>query len=275
MDEAREILETVLIAYPNHRRATELLQRVEAGGAAQATGEGQAQTESESEEVAPPAVAPTNGAEGGAKDAFDLAAELASELDELDTGADMSEPTGNTGDFQVSFEETFSEFKKGLSKVVKPEDVETHYDLGIAYKEMGLIDDAIGEFNVARLGCAGKKKEVDCLSMMAMLQSMKGDMQGAIESYRSALQNETAVGDVELSLRYELANAHESAGNLGKALGHLMRVQEANPNYRDVAMRVEMLASSAQPEDDEAPPPPRPRGGGGAGAGARARPGTA
>ena len=58
---------------------------------------------------------------------------------------------------------------------MKPEDVETHYDLGIAYKEMGLIDDAIGEFEVARQGCVGKKKEVDCLTMMAMLQGMKGD----------------------------------------------------------------------------------------------------
>ena len=45
-------------------------------------------------------------------------------------------------DFQYSVEEVFTEFKKGLEKVVKPEDVDTHYDLGIAYKEMGLLDDA-------------------------------------------------------------------------------------------------------------------------------------
>lgn len=269
-DEAREIVETVLIAYPNHRRAQALLARIESGGAAP-LGEEQPQPTGE--------MPSGNGVEGTAaaapdgapKDAFDLAAELADELNELDTGA-SPEPSGTTGDFQVSFEEVFSEFKKGLSKVVKAEDVDTHYDLGIAYKEMGLIDDAIGEFKVARQGCVGKKKEVDCLTMQAMLQSMKGDLEGAIESYRAALVNETAVGDTELALRYELASAHESAGNLGKALGHLIRVQEANPNYRDVAMRVEMLSASASPEEDAPPPPPKPRGGGGpGGAAAQAR----
>jgi tetratricopeptide (TPR) repeat protein len=249
-----------------------MLARIEAGGGQQTTGEMPASAAEEA--MAPPdvAAAGTTGAGDGPKDAFDLAAELANELDELDVGGDSPEPAGNSGDFQVSFEEVFSEFKKGLQKVVKAEDVDTHYDLGIAYKEMGLIDDAIGEFNVARQGCLGKKKEVDCLTMAAMLQSMMGDLQGAIDSYRMALTSEHSVGELELSLRYELASAHEAAGNLGKALGHLLKVQEQNPNYRDVGMRVEMLSSSAAPEEDDAPPPPpRPRGGGGQAAGAQTR----
>ena len=115
---------------------------------------------------------PVRGVDGAAaeRDAFDLAAELADELGELG-GEPRRRGRGAVGDdFQYSVDEVFSEFKKGLEKVVKPEDVDTHYDLGIAYKEMGLIDDAIGEFDVARQGCVGKKNELDCLTMIGMLQ---------------------------------------------------------------------------------------------------------
>ena len=76
-------------------------------------------------------------------------------------------------DLQYSVEEVFSEFKKGLEKVVHRGDVDTHYDLGIAYKEMGLLDDGLRMLEVARQGCQGLPKEVDCLTMVALLQGMK------------------------------------------------------------------------------------------------------
>src|SRR5690606_34227328 len=97
-------------------------------------------------------------------------------------------PESGGDDFQYSVEEVFSAFKKGLEQVVRPEDVDTHYDLGIAYKEMGLLDDAISEFNVARNGCRGQKKELDCLTMVGMLELMRGNPPAAVEAYREALQ---------------------------------------------------------------------------------------
>src|SRR5262249_40074605 len=149
LEEAREVLETVQIAYPGYALAQELIAILEQKEASQQREA--ALSPAESEEV---------------KDAFDLAAELASEL-----GPDDEEETTEAGtaseDFQYSVDEVFAEFKKGLEKVVRPEDVDTHYDLGIAYREMGLLDDAIGEFTVAREGCAGEKKEIDCLTMIA------------------------------------------------------------------------------------------------------------
>jgi tetratricopeptide (TPR) repeat protein len=176
-------------------------------------------------------------------------------------------PSGEvpSADYQVSVDEVFSEFKKGLEKVVKPEDVDTHYDLGIAYKEMGLIDDAIGEFNVARQGCLGKKKEVDCLAMKAALQVMKGDFAAAIEALKTGLQSEHATGETEKAVRYDLGGAYEQAGEAGKALSQFMKVNEVDSSYRDVAAIVERLSQVASPEDDEAPPPPRGGGGGGKG----------
>lgn len=252
-DEAREILETVLIAYPEHRRAAELMAQVEAGAAGSAT-------------PPPEAAAPditANGEEG--RDAFDLAQELANELGDFGGEEESAEPAGGDSggdEYQVSVDEVFAEFKKGLEKVVKPEDVDTHYDLGVAYKEMGLIDDAVGEFGIARKGCLGKRKEVDCLSMIGLLQVQRGDFAAAIEAFQQALGTEFAKGDVEKSLRYELGTAYEAAGEQGKALGQLLKVQAIDGKFREVAAGVERLSAVASPEEDEAPAPPK-RGAGG------------
>jgi tetratricopeptide (TPR) repeat protein len=215
-----------------------------------------------------------NGAEQG-RDAFDLAAELANELGDFgDEQSDTGEaPAAGNDEYQVSVEEVFAEFKKGLEKVVKPEDVDTHYDLGVAYKEMGLIDDAVGEFSIARKGCLGKRKEIDCLSMIGMLQVSRGEVGPAIEAYQQGLASEHAKGDVEKSLRYELAVAYEAANQSGRALGQYLKVQAIDGGYRDVANAVERLSAITVPEEEEAPlPPPKPPGGGGSGGGpARAR----
>jgi tetratricopeptide (TPR) repeat protein len=262
-DEAREILETVLIAYPDHKRAAELMARVEAeqnGGAAPAAAEASEANGVEHSDG--------NGEEG--RDAFDLAAELANELGDFgDEQSDTGEaPTGGGSDeYQVSVEEVFAEFKKGLEKVVKPEDVDTHYDLGVAYKEMGLVDDAIGEFTIARKGCLGKRKEIDCLSMIGMLQVSRGEMNAAIDAYQQGLASDHAKGDVEKSLRYELAVAYEAANQPGRALNQYLKVQALDGKYRETASAVARLSATTVPEED--PPPPPPKGGAAPRAGAR------
>lgn len=248
-EEAREILETVLIAYPDHRRAAELMARVEALESGDAT-----------PAMAQPVPIGGNGEDEG-RDAFDLAAELASELGDFseEQQGDPSESLPGAGgdDYQVSVEEVFAEFKKGLEKVVKPEDVDTHYDLGVAYKEMGLIDDAVGEFSIARKGCIGKRKEIDCLSMIGMLQVSRGDTTAAIDAYLQALASEHAKGDVEKSLRYELGAAYDAASQSGRALAQYLKVQGLDAGYRDVSSHVDRLAAITTPEED-APVPPKP-----------------
>ncbi|MDX2009770.1 MAG: tetratricopeptide repeat protein [Myxococcaceae bacterium] len=249
-DEAREILETVLIAYPDHQRAAQLLAQVEQ---AQTGGGPTGELEAQPSEA--------GSSEGGSRDAFDLAQELADELGDFgeQAPAEASAVAGGQDDYQVSVEEVFAEFKKGLEKVVKPEDVDTHYDLGIAYKEMGLIDDAISEFTIARKGCVGKKKEIDCLTMAGLLQVMKGDYPMAIDAFLQALTSEHSTGEVERATRFELAQAYEGAGQAGRALAQYMKVQAQEPGYRDVGSHVERLSAIAVPEEDPQPP----SGGGG------------
>ncbi|MFP2960822.1 tetratricopeptide repeat protein, partial [Myxococcus sp. 1LA] len=256
LEEAREILETVMIAFPGHARAAELMERLEAAEA----GGGAAPEEAPSEPAHIPSVQPvTEGfdepeATTGERDAFDLAAELAGEIDTFgdDSGA-TALPAEE--DFQYSVEEVFSEFKKSLAKVVKPEDVDTHYDLGIAYKEMGLLDDALHEFDVARQGSAGGKRELDCITMMGMLQLLRGDAAAAVEAFREGLGNPHATGEAAKALGFELASAYEAQGDAGKALFHFQRVAAMDGKYRDVSGHVSRLAASVEPVEDPLPMP--------------------
>ncbi|HEX8706409.1 MAG TPA: hypothetical protein VF815_46675, partial [Myxococcaceae bacterium] len=246
-DEAREILENVLIAIPGHPRASEMMARLEA---AQAGGASTTEESETGEPAAVPAVQPV--VEEGERDAFDLAAELAGEIDGL---GDTSAPPPAEDDFQYSVDEVFAEFKKGLEKVVKPEDVDTHYDLGIAYKEMGLTEDALGEFAVARKGCVGKPREVDCITMIGMLHGMRGEHAEAVKVFKEGLASEHATGEVSKALGFELASAYEAQGLNGKALYHFQRVAKLDPKYRDVSSQVSRLAAVTAPEDDPLPPP--------------------
>jgi pilus assembly protein FimV len=198
-----------------------------------------------------PAV-PALGASPAERDAFDLAAELAGGFGDL---GEEPAPAPAEEDFQYSVDEVFAEFKKGLAKVVKPEDVDTHYDLGIAYREMGLVDDALHEFSVAREGCVGKKREVDCLTMIGVLQFQKGEPGEAVSTFKQALASEHATGEAGKALGFELAMAYEAEGETGKALYHFQRVAESDPRYRDVSGHVERLSATTFPEDDPLPSP--------------------
>ena len=118
---------------------------------------------------------------------FNLAEELEKELaDEAiaEESAEISAPQG-----EVSLEDIFREFKKGVEQQLSAEDYETHYNLGIAYKEMGLLDDALHEFEVALSG-KGRKKEIDCLTMIGVCHLEKGEPAAAVEAYQRALRSD-------------------------------------------------------------------------------------
>jgi len=214
LDEAREVLENLLAFYPRHAKLAAKLAELD---------------ERQKPKPAPPAPSPEGGDEG-----FDIARELAEEL-----GATPS--TGTREDeYQYSVEDVFSQFKRGVAETVKPEDSETHYDLGIAYKEMGLLDDALHEFEVALSG-KSRKKEVDCLTMVGLCLMEKGDPKGALQAYQRALRSDFLAPEAARALHYEMAGAHEAAGEPEVALHYLQRVLRADPGYRDAKGRVERL----------------------------------
>ena len=152
----------------------------------------------------------------------------------------------------------FAEFKKGVSKVVKPEDVDTHYDLGIAYKEMGLFPDAIGEFEQALVGASGKPRGIDCFVMVSACKQAQRDHVGAIETLRRGLALPQVTPDSAKSMQYDIAASHEALSQKGLALTYYRRVAAVDPRFRDVQGAIARLEADGVEAED----PDEPAGGG-------------
>jgi pilus assembly protein FimV len=141
--------------------------------------------------------------------------------------------------------EVFQEFRSELGEMgEEDEDLETHYNLGIAYREMGLLDEAIGEFQkVAKAVQKGKpfQYEMNCSTMLGLSFMDKGEPKVASLWYQRALQVPGLEEESILALRYDLAMALESAGESDAALDSFRQVYAANIDYRDVADRIATL----------------------------------
>jgi hypothetical protein len=164
-------------------------------------------------------------------DFFDLAAELESEL-----GAE-DEPLA-LGEEEQSLEEIFKEFKKGVEQQLDSEDYDTHYNLGIAYKEMGLVDEAIGEFQLAS---KDPKRAVECASMLGLCFLEKGMPQLAIKWYRKGLEMPEISEEEHIGLLYDLGSAYVETGDTDNAQKAFMEVYGMNTNYRDIVSRIKQL----------------------------------
>jgi tetratricopeptide (TPR) repeat protein len=174
---------------------------------------------------------------------FDIAASLGA-LDELEMPAPVKKPAGPAPGEQVSVETVFEAFKQGVAAQVPESDASTHYDLGVAYKEMGLINDAINEFQVAARDPA---RECVCLSMIGMIQLEQGNVEEALNAFIGGLHAFQKTPEQELALTYEVANAYEMRGNPDQALHFFERVARTEPGYQDMRGSVAERIARLQP----------------------------
>ncbi|PYY18759.1 MAG: hypothetical protein DMG60_07090 [Acidobacteria bacterium] len=137
------------------------------------------------------------------------------------------------------------EFKEGIEEPsADGDDPETHYNLGVAFREMGLLDEAIGELQkVCRALDNGStfSQPIQAYTWLAQCLVDKGAPQAAIRWYERALNIGGISEDSRLAVYYDMANAFESAGNKKAALDNFMEVYGANIDYRDVADRIRSL----------------------------------
>jgi pilus assembly protein FimV len=141
--------------------------------------------------------------------------------------------------------EVFQEFRSELGELgEEDEDLETHYNLGIAYREMGLLDEAIGEFQkVAKAVQKGKpfRYTMNCSTMLGLSFMDKGEPNIASLWYQRALEVPGLEHETILALRYDLGLALEAGGDSSAALDCFRQVYAANIEYRDVADRISTL----------------------------------
>jgi tetratricopeptide (TPR) repeat protein len=151
-------------------------------------------------------------------------------------------------DAGVDLAEMFGELKHDLESGVASadEDPETHYNLGIAFREMGLLDEAIGELQKAcQFFDRGHTfpQIMQTYTWLANCFLEKGVPEAAVRWYDKALNVPGIDGETRVALHYELAAAYETAGDKPSALKHFMDVYGNNIDYRDVAERIKALKS--------------------------------
>jgi tetratricopeptide (TPR) repeat protein len=171
---------------------------------------------------------------------IDLAKELEAELAAEE--AMVEEATGR-GKGEAILEEVFREFQKGVEEQLSEEDADTHFNLGIAYREMGLLPEAIREFQVAS---RDKDYFVESCSNIGVCYQEQGMWSEAAEWYQKALVAPDISAEARQGLRYDLAAAYQSAGDVDQAAGIFEEIAASNPSYRDVADRLSSLSQQRQ-----------------------------
>jgi len=148
----------------------------------------------------------------------------------------------------VDLAQMFGELKHELEEDVATadEDPETHYNLGVAFREMGLLDEAIGELQKVCQAVEHGHPFPHIMQTYTWLSQCfldKGVPEAAIRWYEQALKLTDIDPDTRMALHYELASAYETANNKPAALGHFMEVYGTNIDYRDVSERIKALKS--------------------------------
>lgn len=137
-----------------------------------------------------------------------------------------------------------------LERPVEEGDSDTHYDLGLAYKEMGLFDEATKAFEKAM---RSPGREGQCRVMLGMCQREQGNPQEAIHQFKQGLHSNPSDRE-RLSLYYEIGITYESIGDAGESLYYFEAVTKRDPKFADAARRAEQLRASGgsaiQPDDD-------------------------
>lgn len=148
----------------------------------------------------------------------------------------------------IDLADMFGELKHELEEDAAntDQDPETHYSLGVAFREMGLLDEAIGELQkVCQTVEHGHPfpQILQTYTWLAQCFLDKGIPEAALRWYERALTLPALDGETRMALHYELACAYETAGNKSSALNHFMEVYGSNIDYRDVAERIKALKS--------------------------------
>lgn len=222
-DDARNVLRAELARLPNHPLLLERLREVDAL-------EAQAAGATDNKSGTRPRPAEED-------DQFWKAIQAIEDIDR-----DDGQPPPPPASDQVSAEEVFNQFKAGVAAQISESDAATHYDLGVAYKEMGLLPDAMREFELA---ARDPGRECVCQSMIGVIHLQMGSAEAAIDAFILGLRAQQKTVEQELALNYEIASAYETRGDRGQALYYFQRVSRLNPTYNDprgnVADRVRRL----------------------------------
>ncbi len=146
-----------------------------------------------------------------------------------------------TGDEERDFQEMLARFKQGIDENIDEGDFQSHYDLGVAFKEMGLLDEAIAELQKALQAPEGKLRSSEALGVCFI---EKGAYTVAESILRRALELPASSDQDRLGVLYWLARALEELGKRAEARELYGRVFAVDIRFRDVGERSKALAKA-------------------------------
>jgi tetratricopeptide (TPR) repeat protein len=153
--------------------------------------------------------------------------------------ADLPEPPPVvTPAANVTVEDVVHEVQRAAGRRRPQEDPEAHYQLGVAYHEMGLWDDALREFDTAMR--AGGRQPRYLLAAGRTLAERK-QLDAAAECLLEGLRAPGLEGAEVLALNFELGVLYEKKADAQQALHHFEKVAMQEPGYRDVRARLDRL----------------------------------
>jgi len=146
-----------------------------------------------------------------------------------------------TGDEERDFQEMLARFKQGIDENIDEGDFQSHYDLGVAFKEMGLLDEAIAELQKALRAPDGKLRSSEALGVCFI---DKGAYVVAESILRRALDLPASGDQERLGILYWLGRALEELGKRVEARELYGRVFAVDIRFRDVGERSKALAKA-------------------------------
>ncbi|MRR06232.1 MAG: tetratricopeptide repeat protein [Deltaproteobacteria bacterium] len=139
----------------------------------------------------------------------------------------------------ISPADIFARFTAVPKDDYQQDEAETHYNLGIAYMEMGLHGEAINEF---RISANDPDRKLDSLTLQGICFRDRGNHAEAEEVLTALLSLEGLVSDRILALRYELGLLYEAAGRNDEALQAFREIFANNPGFRDTMKKIALLS---------------------------------
>ncbi len=121
-------------------------------------------------------------------------------------------------------------------------DVDTQFDLGIAYKEMNLYGDAIRQFQTS---AKDPKRECTSLTMIGLCLLEQGKLKDALSYFQQALRSTHRDTQETKGIHYELGQTYERLGKVHEAIYHYTQARDLDPRFRDVDARLASLGANA------------------------------
>jgi len=136
-------------------------------------------------------------------------------------------------------DQVFREFRDEVSRDSEASETEQQFKLGLTYRDMGMIEDAIRELSWA---ARSPRRRFEASSLVARLERDKGNMPAAVEWFERAAEAPAPTPDAGRELLFELAQALESSGESARALAVYLELRSDAGEFRDVSKRIERLS---------------------------------